>query len=53
MSCDPFTYLDDTLFHHLESEEVSEENLDKRDPLEEKKENKYALRIKPLVMKSR
>jgi hypothetical protein len=51
MSCETFEDLDDSLFHDLENEEVSEETLDMTDPLEEKKANKYALRIKPLVMK--
>jgi hypothetical protein len=51
MSCDPFEDLDDTLFHILEGEEVSEETLDMKDPLEEKQAKNYALRIKPLMMK--
>ena len=53
MSCDPFKYLDDALFHDLESKEVSEETLDMIDPLEENQEKNYKLRIKPLVMKRR
>ena len=51
MSCDPFEYLDDALFHNLENEEVPEEKLDMTYPLEENQANYYALRIKPLVMK--
>jgi hypothetical protein len=51
MNWNPFEDLDYDLFHDLESEEVSEEILDMTDPLEEKKENNYALGIKPLVMK--
>jgi hypothetical protein len=51
MSCDPFEDLDDTLFHDLESKEVSEETFDMIDPLEEKQAKNYALIIKPLVMK--
>jgi hypothetical protein len=51
MSCDPFEDLDDSLFHELESEEVSEETLDMADPPEEKQAKNYALKIKPLVMK--
>jgi hypothetical protein len=51
MSCDPFEYLDDALFHDIESKEVLEETLDMTDPLEEKKAKNYAHIIKPLVMK--
>jgi hypothetical protein len=53
MCCDPFEDLDDSLFHDLESEEVSEETLDMTYPLEEKKEKSYALIINPPMMKSK
>jgi hypothetical protein len=49
ISCDPFKYLDDALFHDLESEEVSEEALDMTYSLEEKQAKNYALRIMIII----
>jgi hypothetical protein len=50
-SCNPFEYIDDTLFHDLGSEEALEEPLDEIDIFWKTQTNHFALRIKPLVMK--
>jgi hypothetical protein len=51
VSCNPFEYLDDTLFCEFGSEEVLEEPLDATN-LSEKRHMKHsALRLKPRVMK--
>jgi hypothetical protein len=51
--CNPFKYLDDTLFDDFISEEVLEDPLDATSIFEEKKTKCCVLRIKPLVMERR
>ena len=53
MICNPFEYLDDTLFHDFGSEEVLEDPLDSTGLFEEKQTKHSVLRMKPLVMKRR
>jgi len=51
VSCNPFEYIDKTLFHDSGSEEVLDEPLDATYLFERRKTKHYVLRIKPLVMK--